>query len=120
MKHGTTIRLVRRGERHPYVIEVTTPGWRGCDHAYDGTVSQTMPADLREIRKILIKANVKYFSPSDPRKSGVMLLMADGATEFVLADASDFESAVVALTRSGWLSPEGRITVPAAYVKRVS
>jgi hypothetical protein len=101
MKHGTSVRLVSRGEHHPYVIEVITPGWRGCDQAFDGTISQTMPADLREIREVLIKANVKYFSVSFPGKAGVMLLMADGATEFVLGDASDFEAAIAALVRVG-------------------
>jgi len=105
VKHGTTVRLVRRGEHHPYVIEVMTPGWRGCDHASDGTIKQTMPADLKNICEILVKANVKYYSLSDPRKEGVMV-SADGATEFVLGDANDFEAAVAALGREGWLSPD--------------
>src|SRR5215472_5701699 len=47
-----TVRLVSHGEAHPYVIEVTTPGWRGVDHAFDGTVKESMPADLREIQAI--------------------------------------------------------------------
>ena len=106
LKHGTTVRLVRRGERHPYVVEVVTPGWHGCDHAIDGTIKQTMPGDLRDIRDVLAKANVKYYSVSDPRKEGVVMFMADGATEFVLGDASDFKAAVAALVRAGWLLPE--------------
>lgn len=101
-----TVRLVRRGEQHPYVIEVSTPGWRGCDHAFDGTIKETMPADLEEICDILQKANVKYHSVSEPDKDGVMIFMEDGATEFVLRTAADFEASVVALVRAGWLSPE--------------
>jgi hypothetical protein len=105
MQHGTSVRIVSRGEHHPYVIEVMTPGWRGCDHAFDGTINQTMPADLRGIRRVLVNAKVKYYSVSDPCKEGVMMLMADGATEFVLGDADDLEAAVAALVRAGWLSP---------------
>ena len=106
MNHGTSVRLVSRGKHHPYVIEVMTLGWRGCDHAFNGTINQTMPANLREIRQVLINANVKYFSVSEPRKDGVMMFMADGATEFVLGDAHDFEAAVAALVGTGWLSPD--------------
>ena len=99
------VRLIRR-EKHPYIIEVTTPGWRGYDHISDGSVRQTMPAVLREIRDILKMANVKHYSPSQPDKEGVMMFMADGATEFVLRDAKDLELAVTALTRAGWLAPK--------------
>src|SRR6266516_3633203 len=105
MSSKATVRLIRRGEQHPYVIEVTTPGWRGCDHAFDGTIAQTMPADLK-ICDILKKANVKYCSPSEPDKEDVMLFADDGSTEFVLRNAGDLEAAVTALARAGWLSPE--------------
>jgi hypothetical protein len=106
MKHGTTVRLVRHGERHPYVIEVVTPGWQGCDHAIDGTIKRTMPGDLRDICDVLAKANVKYYSVSDPRKEGVIVFTADGATEFGLGDANDFEAGVAALVYAGWLLPD--------------
>jgi hypothetical protein len=99
-----TVRLVGHGEKHPYCIEVITPGWRGCDHALEGTIRDTMPADLREISAILKREEVEYFS--EPAKEGVMLFLADGATEFVLPDAASYERAVNALTRAGWLSPE--------------
>jgi len=102
-----TVRLVNHGEKHPYVIEVTTPGWRGVDHTFGGVVNkQSMPADLREIEAVLKKANIKYYSVSDPNKEGLMLFMADGTTEFVLRDATDFGAAVTALVRAGWLSPK--------------
>jgi hypothetical protein len=101
-----TVRLVGHGEKDPYCIEVVTPGWRGCDHALEGTIRDTMPADLREICAILKKEDVKYFSVSEAAKEGVMMFLADGATEFVLRDAASFERAVNALTRAGWLSPE--------------
>jgi hypothetical protein len=106
LKHETTVRLVRRGERHPYVIEVITQGWHGYDHAFNGTAKQTMPSDLKEICDVLAKANVKYYGASDPRKEGVLVFTADGTTEFVLGDADDFEAAVAALVRAGWLLPE--------------
>jgi hypothetical protein len=106
LMHETTVRLVRRGERHPYVVEVVTPGWQGYDHAFDGTIKQTMPSDLREICDVLAKANVKYYSAIDPRKEGVMTFTDDGTTEFVLEDADDFKAAVAALVRAGWLLPE--------------
>jgi hypothetical protein len=66
----------------------------------------TMPADLREICAILKKEDVKYYSVSEPAKEGVMMFLADGATEFVLRDAASLERAVNALTRAGWLSSE--------------
>jgi hypothetical protein len=100
-----SVQLVRRGEQHPYVISVKTPGWRGCDHALDGTVKQTMPGDLNEICEILKKANVKYYSPTEPEKESVMVLGDDGETEFVFRNAGDLETAVMALVRAGWLSP---------------
>ena len=99
-----TVRLIKRGEQHPYVIEVMTPGWRGCDYGFDGAIKQTMPLDLTEICGILAKANVRYYSIRDPSKEGVMMFMEDGATEFVLRDAYDFEAAITALVRAGWLS----------------
>lgn len=105
-----TVRLVGDGENHPYCIEVLTPGWRGCDHAIEGTICDTMPADLREICAILKKENVKYFSVSEPANEGVMMFLTDGATEFVLRDAASFERAVSALTRAGSLSLEIRNT----------
>jgi len=101
-EHETTVRLVRRGERHPYVIEVVTPGWRGYDHAFDGTAKQTMPADLMDIADVLANASVKYYSVSEPHKDGVMVFTDDGATEFVLRDDNDFKAAVAALVRAGW------------------
>jgi hypothetical protein len=106
-----TVRLINRGEQHPYVIEVVTPGWSGCDHALDGTTKQTMPAELNEICDVLKKANAKYYSVSEPNKANVMMFVEDGSTEFVFRDATDFEAAVRALVRTGWLSPETHPTI---------
>jgi hypothetical protein len=99
-----TVRLVRHGEVHPYVIEVTTPGWRGCDQAFHGKI--ILPTDLQDIRDILKKANVKFQSVSEPTRDGVMRFNNDGTTEFVLKDSTVFASAIEALVRAGWLSPE--------------
>lgn len=102
----TTVQLVSRGKQHPYVIEVTTPGWRGCDHVQNGTVKETMPLELKQIANILKEVNVKYYSVRIPDQDDVMIFMEDGATDFVLRSAADFESALKALVRAGWLSAQ--------------
>ena len=94
--------FVHRGGEHPYVIEVFTPGWKGCEHAFDGTIKESMPADFREIVEVLKKANVKY-GGGDPYRDGVMMFTANGRTEFVLQNVMDYEAAVLALLRAGWL-----------------
>lgn len=104
--NGTRVQLVRHGNEYPYVIEVTTPGWRGCDHARSGTLRQTIPADLTNIRDCLAMAGVKYYSVSEPVKEGLMMFNEDGTTEFVLKNMVDFQTAIIVLTRAGWLSPE--------------
>src|SRR5215472_8897741 len=104
---GTEVRLIQRGEEHPYVIQVLTPGWYGCVHAFDGTLNPTMPADLRSISECLKESGVKYCSPFRPYEVGVMIFNADSTTEFVLRDIRDFQAAIKALVRAGWLSPDG-------------
>jgi hypothetical protein len=95
MQEKATVRLVGRGEEHPYVIEVTTPGWRGVEAAFEGPIE--LPDDLEQILAVLGQAGVE---PSNT------LFMADGATEIVLKDSGDFELAIKVLARGGWLSPE--------------
>jgi hypothetical protein len=90
----TTIRLVNRGEEHPYVIEVMTPGWRGVDAAFEGAIK--LPEDLKQIMDILKQAKVKLWKT---------LFVNDGATEFVLEDATDLQTAADALVLAGWLPP---------------
>jgi hypothetical protein len=101
--HGkTTVRLISRGEEHPYVLEVTTPGWRGVDAAFEGPV--TLPDDLKQISELLDEAGVKRWKGSDGRAS--LLLMADGTTEIVLDnDVNAVKLAVSALRKAGWLVP---------------
>jgi hypothetical protein len=99
---SATVRLISRGEEHPYVIEVTTPGWRGVDAAFEGPIK--LPDDLKQISALLDQAGVKRWGGTDGKTS--MLFMDDGTTEIVMADATDFEAAILALTRAGWLSPE--------------
>ena len=92
-----TVRLVRRLE-HPYVIEVTTPGWRGFDLQ---TRKILLPESLQLIRNALHEAGVHgepgWLQP---------LFNADGTTEIALKTSLDFKLAVEALVRGGWLSPE--------------
>jgi hypothetical protein len=106
MMNRAAIRLVRRDKEHPYVIEITTPGGKGCDHTSDATVKQTMPPDLREICDVLGRADVKYYSVSEPKRAGVMIFMSNGTTNLVLRDDTDFGTAITALVRAGWLSPK--------------
>lgn len=94
MQEKATVRLLRRGKEHPYVIEVTTASWRRADAALDGPLK--VPDDLKQIQIVLDQANVK---PS------MTLAVADGTTEFVLKDSTDFELAVKALVLAGWLVP---------------
>jgi hypothetical protein len=97
-----TVRLVSRGEEHPYVIEVTTPGWQGCNEALRERIK--LPDDLKEISDLLDQAKVRRWGGSDGKTT--MLFMNDGTTEIVLADSTDVEPATRALVRAGWLSPE--------------
>ena len=99
-----TVQLVRHGEEHPYVIEVMTPGWRGCDYLSARKIQRTMPEDLRRICDVLKKANVKCWTVSEPIREG-MLFSADGSTEFVLKTFEDFQAAALALQQAGWLQP---------------
>jgi hypothetical protein len=98
----TTVRLISRGEEHPYVIEITTPGWRGCDAAFRGKLE--LPRDLKQISDLLDQAGVKRWRGDDGKAA--MCFVADGTTEIVLADAPSVEPAIEALMRAGWLSPE--------------
>ncbi len=102
MQEKTTVRLVRRGEEHPYVIEITTPGWRGVDAAFEGPIN--LPDDLKQISDLLNNAGVKRWGGTDGKTT--MLFTNDGTAEIVLADATDVEPAISALDEAGWLSPE--------------
>ena len=108
----TTVQLVKRGDEHPYVIEITTPGWRGVDEARKGTpIATSMPYDLWKINNILNEAGVKRWKGTDGSGKTKMLFMDDGTTEIVLEDATDFELAIQVLTRAGWLVPETPSTI---------
>lgn len=85
----TTVRFIGRGEEHPYVIEITTPGWRGCDAALVGKIE--LPEDLKQISDLLDQAGVKRWGGSDGKTT--MIFVNDGTTEIVLAGATDAEAA---------------------------
>lgn len=92
-----TVRLVRRGDEHPYIIEVMTLGWRGVDAAFEKSgkgVWAGAPADLKQVAAILDEAT------NQPYRT---FFIVDGATEFVLKDRADFESAANGAS-PGWFA----------------
>lgn len=104
-----TVRFVKRGEQHPYVLEVTTPGWRGCDATL--RAPKRLPQDLEEIRAVLDRAGVRTWDAAFTT-SGVMIFNADGTTEFVLKDFTDVEAALPALVAAGWMLPGMPLEAP--------
>lgn len=95
------VRRISCGEQHPYVIEVTTPNWKGCEQPSHGTKKfpdePELPDELKQILAVLDQAKVKT-----PTRQ----FTDEGTTEFMFESLADVEAALSELSAAGWMVSE--------------